>query len=423
MSRGINIEATSREMYFTLLGIRGLAQGLHKKYEQEWNQYEHDVFYRCSFCSKLANEPLPACSLCKSARYCNETCQRADFTARHRRQCIKCTYPPHIPTFVTVPIGDKQYPERPIFAQGSRDGVGFWVSVEGRIDCRLTSLVEPMTTSRDDDVDMGDRNAQVNRDLALAAKHGVFDPTLLTLSVAVQNRRKDKKNVLIFPAQIDNSRMRQLDGQDMAVLGVSQDPWTKGPRVLLMNVNGTEIGPDTPLPSSVLDRKQCIVELKSSEYVQYSIQFRIGDNENILQEFRALAALQGMSVAFAPLPGNGKTKATPAGLDRSLAMHLERWEHPPSKFGLILRFDQEELMRFYADAIFNGEEAHMESHVGKERVIIMRKMEELALGEVRAMWQDAQDTGEAKEVVEKMRKVGLGEMVDEVNLNWSAREC
>ena len=61
----INIEAPDRPTYFTLLGIKGLAQGLQKRQQAEQEQFDRDTFYRCSYCLKYSKAPLPACSLCK----------------------------------------------------------------------------------------------------------------------------------------------------------------------------------------------------------------------------------------------------------------------------------------------------------------------------------------------------------------------
>ncbi|KAI0714288.1 hypothetical protein C8T65DRAFT_644606 [Cerioporus squamosus] len=415
-----NMAFDNTEDYMNMRAMQNVARVLEKQQNEEQAKYERETLCRCYHCGKYSKEPLPACSLCKSVRYCDEKCQREDYKARHKRECVEFVRPPHVDTFMWQPKGDRKYPEYPILARGMRGGIGCWVSVQGKLDGQLYALTEAMTLQRDEDIDLGPRNAQMNENIAAAATHNAFQPNLLTLAILVQNRRKDGKKALKCmdgAAKVDSIVMRNVDGENIAVMSVPQDPWTKQPRFLLWNINGTEIHGNTPLPPIVKDAKEGIVALSPGDFVEFHVQFRIGDDDLITREFEAFAALQSVCVAFTPWDG----KASPAGLNRALVKLQARGEDPPSKFGLVASIDQDALVVHYGDFLLRGEDAYMESHFGKERVLIMRQLGKLAEKEGKKTWEDAQLTGESDEMLERLRGAGLGDLAEMVaSLNWNA---
>ena len=75
-------------------------------------------------------------ALCvRAAKYCNQTCQLADFKPRHKHDCANFVHPPITSAFLTKPVAYERYPMQPVFAAGHEESVGCWISVEGRIDC------------------------------------------------------------------------------------------------------------------------------------------------------------------------------------------------------------------------------------------------------------------------------------------------
>ncbi len=65
----------------------------------------------------------------------------ADYKARHKEECSAFVYPPMTRAFVTEPVGDEKYAQRPVFAHAYREGVGCWVSVDGEYDCECVHTV------------------------------------------------------------------------------------------------------------------------------------------------------------------------------------------------------------------------------------------------------------------------------------------
>lgn len=75
------------------------------------------------------------CSDCRAARYCNEACQLSDFRARHKHECVNFVHLPIAIAFLSKPDLSDKFPRHPLFAHGHENGVGCWVTIEGRIDC------------------------------------------------------------------------------------------------------------------------------------------------------------------------------------------------------------------------------------------------------------------------------------------------
>ena len=66
---------------------------------------------------------------------------------------------------------------------------------------RLYSLTEAIILKRDDEIDIGPRNEEMNEDIEAMVKHNALQRNLLTLAILVQNRRKDGKKALVFPVR------------------------------------------------------------------------------------------------------------------------------------------------------------------------------------------------------------------------------
>ncbi len=60
----------------------------------------------------------------RAARYCNQTCQLADFKSRHKRECANFINPPTTSAFLVNPVGNERFPQHPTFAHWHEYGVG-----------------------------------------------------------------------------------------------------------------------------------------------------------------------------------------------------------------------------------------------------------------------------------------------------------
>ena len=162
--------ATDEEWDQGLLASRALRNGLmddwaakEKDKHAQAKKYKRRVAHECTYCGKTDTANLRACSLCKyvafhcryiphsslsrSARYCNERCQQADYKARHRAECANFAYPPLTREFLTEPVDGAKYAEKPIFAQGHKEGVGCWVSCDGQVDGKSVCSGIPVVVS------------------------------------------------------------------------------------------------------------------------------------------------------------------------------------------------------------------------------------------------------------------------------------
>ncbi|OJT10916.1 hypothetical protein TRAPUB_12572, partial [Trametes pubescens] len=379
----------------------------------------------CTFCGKNGSSgALKSCSRCKAARYCDQTCQLADFKARHKRECANFVHPPNTSAFLTKPVANERYPQHPAFAHWHEDGVGCWVTIAGRLECDLHALTDSMDSKQNRDrrervSDGGAANRQIIRTHKAAAH------SLLGLRVLVQNRRKDKTPILVFgsraqvlsqpsltsavlrgTAEGDNLVKFTRDKVPRVALGVANDPWDKSLRLEISHINGSEAKPNAPLPANVKDATEGTILLNTGDFAILQLQFRVGDGDTISKDWEALGALEAF---FLPWASSDDTTA-PASLPTAQA---------PASGGdgtglLRAPFDQRGVRAHYADFIEHGEEAYMRSHFGDAQTGGMSRAEGMvaAMGEM-LLGQGAQ-AGNADVLVQRLRDAGMGEIADKL---------
>ncbi|KAL1949447.1 hypothetical protein VTO73DRAFT_8328 [Trametes versicolor] len=409
-------------------GIASMRRTLNKQKEEKRTAKTH-----CTFCGKDDSDgPLKSCSRCKAARYCDHTCQLSDFKARHKRECANFVHPPTTGAFLTKPIAGEQYPLHPLFAHWHEDGVGCWVTIEGRIDCELQSLADSL-----DPTELRDRQKRMMVGGGAAARqmlrtHKASARSLLGLRVLVQNRRKDKTPILVFgsraqvlsqpsltsavlrgTAEGDNLVKFTRDKVPRAAMGIVNDPWDNAPRLNISNVNGLDVKKDAPLPENIKDAKEATILLNTGEYVILHLQFRVGDGNTISKDWEALGALEALLLPWAPSDGT----STPAALAASLPTAQSSTSGESSTVrGRLLRapFDQRGVDEYFADFIEHGEEAYMRSHFGDARADMSRLADESMAVMGEALLAKVAQAGNTDVLIQRLRDSGLGELADKL---------
>ena len=98
-------------------------------------------------CHRFNAEWLLDGDLCRAAQYCDQTCQLADFKARHKHKCANFVHPPTTSSFLTTPVPRERFAQQPVFAHTHKDSVGCWVSIAGRINCTyVINIVDALTS-------------------------------------------------------------------------------------------------------------------------------------------------------------------------------------------------------------------------------------------------------------------------------------
>ncbi|RDX57333.1 hypothetical protein OH76DRAFT_31352 [Lentinus brumalis] len=336
-------------------------------------RYEHVTQRRCSFCAATSEDPLRQCSVCKSVRYCDEKCQLEDYGVRHKRECGRFVTPPLTRAFLTQSTGnDTIYPKHPVFAKGYHDGVGCWVSHEGRPDFGLQAFAT--NTWATPETWRKTYSSRVTSYTPLAEKYNALRPNLLTLAVVVQNRRKDKKPIVVFAGRtrvvtkpgadhavtqaksdLEDITSYEEEGGSVAALRVAEDPLYRCPRLAIKNVAGVEFQADHP-PLSVVNEPHGIVFLAPGEYVVYNVQFRVGDGNKCSTDVDALIHLRALSFVW-----QLAEDYVPWVQERAEHIRLNPRECPaPKDVGppppeTLIPFDLPIVFAYYLDAIKEGE--------------------------------------------------------------------
>ncbi|KAI0714291.1 hypothetical protein C8T65DRAFT_644617 [Cerioporus squamosus] len=302
--------------------------------------HKQRVAHLCAYCGKAGDDNLRACSLCKSARYCDKKCQLADYKARRKQECAAFLYSPLTRFFMTEPIDKEQFSRRPVFAHAHDQDVGCWVSVDGQVTC----------------------NAATSRCWCW--------------------RRTGARTARRY-----GCTARGRSSETFAAVGVVDDPWENRPRLRFLNINGTEVRiricaclsyPVLTLRFILAGERRsrllCRTPRGASSHSRlgtmssYSFQFRVGDGDKITKDFQALGCLAGLSLPWSP-SGLGESESSdPLVLDRSLAESMYRNGQEPG--GLVAPFHHPTIRGYYEDYIVKGEKgekAYVESRFGRER--------------------------------------------------------
>ncbi|KAI0707395.1 hypothetical protein C8Q76DRAFT_589504, partial [Earliella scabrosa] len=338
---------------------------------------------QCSSCARQTNKALPCCSLCKSVWYCSVECQRQHYNARHKRECAKFARPPLTRSFFTEPLGACGYARHPVFGHSSRDGVGVWVSHDGRFGWRLRRLYDAMQSNLDMDLkEIACRKHVVAEDEAKGVGYNHMSENLLALAILVQNRRKDRQPILVsgagaavlpFDIAVDDilkgkgekEKEIAINEEDpeakLASIGVAYDPWDERPRLLIKNISGTEFVTNAAFPPTVMNAGGSgTVILRPGDYVVFHAEFRLGNGDTITNVVAALSRLRHLVLPWYTLDSstvddliNGTSRGPPVP-DDIAKVQVQYVE-----------FDRPTIRAYYDDLLEHGAEVFDESHYGK----------------------------------------------------------
>ncbi|TFK94079.1 hypothetical protein K466DRAFT_22902 [Polyporus arcularius HHB13444] len=341
--------------------------------------HKRTVNCQCTYCGATGSN-MRRCSLCKSVRYCDERCQRADYIARHRSECTNFKAPPFTTTFMTQPIGSLKYALATVFARGYRDGVGCWISIRGTRKASLVGLASSLSMRQSEESARSD----ILMAAALGGHHAHKDehaswhgPCLLTVQVLLQNRRKDGRPVLVLPARSQaissphESSMQLLmqkhrdcdapstyvdeDCRERASLQVASSNWDGKPRMYMANFDGAEFSPCQPKPCqhpprSVLDANRGLVVLHPGQFAVVHFQFCVGDGSTIKTEWQALRCLERFLVPCVS-PWDGRDAASYDEDATAARLHAVQ-----------CAIDAQAVEDYYRDIIGGNEAAFVASH-------------------------------------------------------------
>ncbi|KDQ14377.1 hypothetical protein BOTBODRAFT_187989 [Botryobasidium botryosum FD-172 SS1] len=341
----------------------------------------------CSYCNKESEAgKLATCSRCRSVRYCNASCQRLHFRASHRADCENFKDPPITDLFNVRNRPGTSFPVNPVFAEGSRDGVGCWVSIGDNIACMLQTILCPTMALPS----MEDRYTDEQSKAVLEKQEG-HERNIITLRILVQNRRKDRQSVVIYPALAMIAaagstrtgralKFWQDFGDDVEVRPISptltfcststfKDPWGIR-RASVLSVNGVQYPGNDKLPRSstlpsaaplnkIKDPPNGVVALGYGDYAVFELQFRCAYAADKVTafEFQPLFDIAALFLLTADL----KDFAGPQGPS----------DAPPkctAKGVIAVPFDQGAIQAYYADYMREGPLAHMDTHYVDSRL-------------------------------------------------------
>ncbi|EJD41722.1 hypothetical protein AURDEDRAFT_186343 [Auricularia subglabra TFB-10046 SS5] len=278
---------------------------------------------KCGRCGQGATgTKLQTCSRCKSINYCSAACQREHWKAGHKADCNGFAHPPFAKHFDASDRQDVPWPEDPIFASQSMDGIGLWMTTHGSLSSLLQQAFEPIDLNATSTTSpQGPPSYQRWAGIA-GPRSPAYGPalmkyigsTMLGLRVIVQNRRQDGRVMAVFPGEMElviharikdnllpddlkKAKFMTTSGDHTPVMSIP--PWTDYNGVLrtgIIEFNGAEAPkgkfkgtmerPEEYEPAAkpsgepwdrVIDWSAGSVMLAPGDYVVFACQYRVGD--------------------------------------------------------------------------------------------------------------------------------------------------
>ncbi|KAH8917661.1 hypothetical protein BT69DRAFT_1301659 [Atractiella rhizophila] len=356
---------------------------------------------------------------CTRCQYCSDICQKSDYQLGHKDECSAFLNAPWTSRFDPNFCEGTDWPINPIFARGNSHGLGMWVTMNGGVQGSLQYAHESilcdhsdsLTDAQNDDFRSwaGDIAGIPPSSLPAEAKkrHG---RTLLTVSVALQNRREDGRDIIVSGCSLGlgaNKRLKefQIEGEDhgcqTVVIGPNKDfclipvwrDWNNQKRICISDINGRLIKPQKQREKSdsipqVLDWETCDLVLSPGDFVVLSAQFRCGDGDDA-SESGVTYESQVWQAAFL-----FNLKAVIREPSISLSTQTKIAFSPliagEDTFVVFAPVDHAYLEEYYRPWIERGQDAFLRERLGSraEKVMEMNdKMGKLAEAMTRQMWE------------------------------------
>ncbi|KAE9402211.1 hypothetical protein BT96DRAFT_974428 [Gymnopus androsaceus JB14] len=407
----------------------------------------------CGHCGKHKDEgmKLQTCSLCRSINYCNATCQRDHWKSGHKTDCASFKQPPLAKNFDPSDRADVPWPHDPIFAQGNKDGLGIWLTTAGSLSSSLQQAFEPVDNQECKLDPMGPPSFQRWAKVGPHSGRGAGEfgpetknflgPSLLSLRVLVQNRRKDDKVVLVNAAQmvitvVGMEDVLLPDEKKSAIFGKSRNgiecmsvpPWTdyNGQcRAAILEINGVEapkgkFGADgegeyeMPSPPTgdpwgrVLQWDMPRFLLAPGDFAICRMQYRLGDGDvcqdypEIMTRFAHCALQCRVLQPKSKTPGDFPGDFAWINEARILFTRL----HNPESITLIGHSDFDYLQEYYRPYFDEGEDVWAEKRLGGRAKMVNDMMNSMTPPLLKATMSSMTPENRA-EVVRRFQVMGV----------------
>ncbi|KAH8834722.1 hypothetical protein DL96DRAFT_1571512 [Flagelloscypha sp. PMI_526] len=348
----------------------------------------------CGRCDKLQT-----CSRCS----CSAQCQKEHWKGGHKAECSSFTYPPLAKCFDNADRPDVPWPIDPIFAQGNDQGLGIWVTTCGSNSGHLGQAFEPADGGHAGRDPMGPPSFQswagVGRGRVPTAQTRKYvGSTLFSLRVAIQNRRKDDRVIMVYAGMTrvtvadfledfllpeDKKKVIRKESED-GIKTITVPPWVDyngQTRSALLEINGFEaplgkFGDDKeyhkpPRPTGgpwnrVIDWGNGLIVLAPGDYAVVRVQFRLGDGKEV-NSYPQIMSLFGNAITMANVL---QCKSTTSKIESWLAeAHLSTL-HPGDTATVIAGGNYDYIDEYYRPWLDQSSDVWAEQRLGGRAKVV-----------------------------------------------------
>lgn len=156
------------------------------------------------------------------------------------------------------------------------------------------------------------------------------------------------------------------------------------------------------------------IRLRKGDFAVFQLQFRIGDDDTISNDWQALHALESISIPWVPWD-NANPDAFTAGFTALSLPGLQG--SPPVYFPELLSapFDHAAVDHYFEDLVQNGQDAFLCSHVGAASTVMSNTVNNTMVTMADRLLNRVIEKGNMDVLLERLRACGRHDLVEKLS--------
>lgn len=155
------------------------------------------------------------------------------------------------------------------------------------------------------------------------------------------------------------------------------------------------------------------MRLKKGDFAVFQLQFRVGDDDTILNDWQALDAIESISIPWAPWDNATPPAFTALGLPSLQGPPLIHFAGAEGRL-LCAPFDHTAVHAYFEDFIKNGQDAFVRSHFEASSAVLLTGMNDSMFTMADRLLKRIAEEGSTDMLLERLNACGRSDIVEKI---------
>lgn len=155
------------------------------------------------------------------------------------------------------------------------------------------------------------------------------------------------------------------------------------------------------------------MHLKKGDFAVFQLQFRVGDDDTILNDWQALDAIESISIPWAPWDNATPPAFTALGLPSLHRAPLVQFAGAEGRL-LCAPFDHTAVHAYFADFIKNGQDAFVRSHFEASSAVLLTGINDSMFTMADRLLKRIAEEGRTDMLLERLNACGRSDIVEKM---------